>query len=328
MQSSRLKERILRHPWAWAVYLLIDNLDHHHAPTVAGAIAFDAFLSLVPLAALAGYILGYLHETGGILLTPFIKAAPRPVRPLVADALSRLADTSAALAPVSIIAFLWVSSAGLSTAMYVFETMFHSPPRPWWWRRLIAIASVLGAVAAVAIITTTSIMLGTALGSIGATIIATVVPPISLVGMLCAFFRIAIRGPRPLRRRLLPGAMTTLVLWGLSSALFSFYVSTLSRYTTLYGGLAAVAIFLFWLWLLALAMLVGGEVNAQLEGVRSDMPPSMRPPPSLEQHLINIKVPPPSAALREEEPPKPKAPEPKPREAKDPQETTLKSPGT
>ena len=31
-----------------------------------------------------------------------------------------------------------------------------------------------------------------------------------------------------------------------------------------------MAIFLFWLWLLALSLLVGGEVNAQLEGVRDE----------------------------------------------------------
>jgi membrane protein len=68
----------------------------------------------------------------------------------------------------------------------------------------------------------------------------------------------------------------TMVLWVLASALFSMYVATLSRYATLYGSLAAVAIFLFWLWLLALSLLVGGEVNAQLEGVRDDTPASVR----------------------------------------------------
>jgi membrane protein len=77
----------------------------------------------------------------------------------------------------------------------------------------------------------------------------------------------------PGRRRLAPGVAVTVVLWTLVSGLFSFYVSTLSRYATLYGGLAAVAIFLFWLWLLSLALLVGGEVNAQLDGLRDPPPP-------------------------------------------------------
>jgi membrane protein len=88
--------------------------------------------------------------------------------------------------------------------------------------------------------------------------------------MLSAFFRVAIRTDHVFRRRrVLPGVLVTVVLWAGLSALFSFYVTTLARYATLYGGLAAVAIFLFWLWLLALALLVGGEVNAQLDGVRA-----------------------------------------------------------
>ena len=59
----------------------------------------------------------------------------------------------------------------------------------------------------------------------------------------------------------------TVILWGASSWLFSTYVRTLARYATLYGSLAAVAIVLFWLWLLSLAVLIGGAVNAELSGL-------------------------------------------------------------
>src|SRR5262245_740149 len=149
MVVQGLRNRILQNRVARAVYLLIDNLDRHHASLAASAMAFDAFLSLVPLAAFAGFVLGHLHETGDLVLGPIIKAAPAPARSLVDEAFIRLSnDASIALAPVSLVAFLWVSSAGISTAMSVFEAIFHSPERPWWWRRLIAMACVLGAVAA------------------------------------------------------------------------------------------------------------------------------------------------------------------------------------
>lgn len=71
-----------------------------------------------------------------------------------------------------------------------------------------------------------------------------------------------------MRRRLLPGGVVTVALWAAASAGFSYYVARFARYATFYGSLATVAIVLFWLWLLSLALLVGGEVNAQLEGVR------------------------------------------------------------
>jgi membrane protein len=66
-----------------------------------------------------------------------------------------------------------------------------------------------------------------------------------------------------------PGAVLTVALWSVVSALFSVYVARLARYATFYGSLATAAIFLFWLWLLALALFVGGELNARLERERA-----------------------------------------------------------
>src|SRR5262245_52213802 len=134
MVAERLVDGILKTRVGRAIYGLVDNLDRHHATLAASAMAFDAFLSLVPLAAFAGFILGRLHETGDLVLSPLLKTAPPPVKALVEEAFIRLHDNnSAVLAPVSLGAFLWVSSAGLSTAMSVFEAVFHSPPRPWWF---------------------------------------------------------------------------------------------------------------------------------------------------------------------------------------------------
>ena len=51
----------------------------------------------------------------------------------------------------------------------------------------------------------------------------------------------------------------------MASALFSFYVSHFGSYDATYGALAAPVILLLWLWLSALAMLVGAEIDAELE---------------------------------------------------------------
>ena len=267
---ARLKHLIFGTRAGMALFLLVDTLDRHHAPTAASAIAFDAFLSLVPLAAFAGWVLHLVHQSGEVVLGPILRAAPTEVADLVEAAVVRFSTSSGAvIAPVSIAAFLWTTSAVLSTAMYVFENAYRSPPRTWWWRRGIAILCVLASIA---------IMAFTAVLAVGATVIspilgvaaAVVLPVLTVIGMLLAFFRIAVRRDHVYRRRrALPGVLVTLVLWTIVTVLLSYYVSTLSRYATLYGGLAAVAIFLFWLWLLALALLVGGEVNAQLDGLRS-----------------------------------------------------------
>jgi len=57
-------------------------------------------------------------------------------------------------------------------------------------------------------------------------------------------------------------------VWLVISSVFGLYVKSLAEYAVFYGSLAAVAVLLVWLWLTSLAILVGAELNAQLEGLR------------------------------------------------------------
>ena len=58
--------------------------------------------------------------------------------------------------------------------------------------------------------------------------------------------------------------MATL-LWVVASALFSLYVTKFGGYDKTYGSLGAVVIFLLWLFLTAYVVLVGAEMNAEME---------------------------------------------------------------
>ncbi|HEY0644159.1 MAG TPA: YihY/virulence factor BrkB family protein, partial [Nocardioides sp.] len=61
------------------------------------------------------------------------------------------------------------------------------------------------------------------------------------------------------------GAAVAIVIWILASALFGFYVANFSSYDKTYGSLAGVVVFLLWLWITNLALLFGGELDAELE---------------------------------------------------------------
>jgi membrane protein len=63
----------------------------------------------------------------------------------------------------------------------------------------------------------------------------------------------------------LPGALLAALLWGLASAVFSWYVSKLGDYTAAYGSLATVIVFMTWLWISAAVVLLGAEFNSELE---------------------------------------------------------------
>jgi membrane protein len=61
------------------------------------------------------------------------------------------------------------------------------------------------------------------------------------------------------------GAGGATVAWLIVSALFSVYVSNFGNYNETYGSLSAVVVLMMWLYLTAFLMLIGAEVNAELE---------------------------------------------------------------
>jgi len=264
---THARARVVR--LAHGVRVLVRSLRRHDAFVAASAIAFDAFMSLIPILAMVGYLVHRTHEPGGLLIAPFLDAAPPPIREIADLEFLRLSEGgAAALAPVSVAGFLWLSSAGVSTAMGVFERMFVAPPRPWIHRRAVALVCVLFVLSALFVAGAVIVFVVDLFGALAAAVLSVVLPPVVVVATLSAFYRLAVRRPAGMRRRAIPGALTTLFLWTALSAGFSVYVSDFERFSTFYGSLATVAIFLLWLWLLAIALLIGGEVNAILEGVR------------------------------------------------------------
>ena len=65
-----------------------------------------------------------------------------------------------------------------------------------------------------------------------------------------------------------PGALLAVVGWVIASVLFAFYVSNFGSYNKTYGALAGPIVFLLWLWISNIFILLGAELNAELERSR------------------------------------------------------------
>lgn len=63
----------------------------------------------------------------------------------------------------------------------------------------------------------------------------------------------------------MPGAFAGVALWLTASAAFSEYLANFKSFNVTYGSFAAAIILLVWLWLTNLALLLGAEINAQIE---------------------------------------------------------------
>lgn len=319
-KDAPLRKRLVRTVWR-----LGHGLYLHDALLAAPAMAFHFFLSLLPLLAFAGYVVGLIARRRGIdaVLAPLLDNLPSAAEKVVKEEVVRLAGGGAsALGPVAAISFLWIASGGIHGLMDAIENVVGAPARAWWKKRLVAAAWVL---ASLIVVATSAFALvewdalahapeqqvrspsGTPssasvsrvhvpsiprvptlegpvnshprietarrrrlriVRSTGERLLALSLSVLMTTATLAAFYRVSIGRAGQSVHRVLPGAVIAVIFWLVVSWLFGFYVSTLADYAAFYGSLAAVAVLLVWLWLTSLAILIGAEFNAQLEGRR------------------------------------------------------------
>jgi membrane protein len=102
-----------------------------------------------------------------------------------------------------------------------------------------------------------------------------------IVSQVIAFmYWVAPNVKHPGYRWISPGGVLAVILWILASAAFAFYVSNFGNYNKTYGSLAAVIIFFIWLWITNVVILLGAELNAEIERgrqIEAGHPPEQEP---------------------------------------------------
>jgi membrane protein len=253
-----------------AVIGLFRRAYHDEITDTAGTMAFDLFLGLVPLVALLGFLAGILADSGAAvdLDTRLLDLAPGPAAELAHAQYLRLAHASSALAPLSLIGFVWISSGAAHSAMFRTRRILGLDDRGYFYTRFLAILFTLGAFV-LTVASSIAIVTIHRLGALSVFSIDVARSLDSLVGVttigatllgVSALYRLA-AGHSGRDRRVLPGAIVAVILFGFVSWAFSGYVAHIARYAAFYGGLAAVAMMLFWLYLTSLALMFGAEVN-------------------------------------------------------------------
>ncbi|MFC6585312.1 YihY/virulence factor BrkB family protein [Sulfitobacter aestuariivivens] len=62
-----------------------------------------------------------------------------------------------------------------------------------------------------------------------------------------------------------PGAVLACLVWGIGSAGFAFYVGNFGSYNETFGAMAGIIVLLMWMWLSAFIIMLGAEINAEIE---------------------------------------------------------------
>lgn len=278
---------------------VVRGLFVHHAFDHAATMAFYFFLGTIPLLVFVSLLVGRVVQREGIeeLTAPLYRAMPSAASHLLRGELADMAEANAgSIAPISIAGFLWLTTNAVHNLMDIFELLVGAKPRPWWRQRFIALGWVVGMIIAITITAWVLFEIHGAATDLSARHLPTLLQrgsdfltrgwqrfgvmsvfvAMCLVG-LAIFYRTSVKHPPGVARKVWTGTFVALLLWALVSWAFGTYVQRIAHYAVFYGSLATVAVILLWLYLTSLALVVGAEVNAVLEGMRDEAAPAPTP---------------------------------------------------
>jgi membrane protein len=247
---------------------------------LAAGVAFFGLLALVPALVALVSVYGLVADPSRVdeQVEDVLGAAPSEVRDLVTSQLSSITDDAGGAlglaAAISLIVALWSASSGVKNLIAAINAAYdEDETRGFVKLRSVSLAFTLGAIvflvaSFILIAVLPSVLADTGLGTAGRILAGVLRWVVLLVGMLMALAVLYRYGPdrdNPTWSWVSPGAIMATVLWLIGSALFAFYTANFGKYNETYGSLGAVVVVMLWLYISALAVILGAELNAELE---------------------------------------------------------------
>lgn len=249
----------------------------------AAELSYYFLLALFPflifLTSIIGLVLGSGTGTRHALFDYLGRIMPPSAFQLISNTMYEVSEsTGSGKLSFGILAALWAASNGLGAITESLNTAYDlEETRPWWKQRLTAI----GLTIALSIFIIVALVLVVAGGRIAEWLAAhygfgPVFPlawkiiqwPAVLACMTFAFALIYYVAPDFRKQSwqwLTPGSVIGVVLWLLVSLGFRVYLHYFNSYNATYGSLGAVIILMLWLYFTGAAVLIGGEVNSEIE---------------------------------------------------------------
>jgi membrane protein len=186
-------------------------------------------------------------------------------------------STSASLGwgvALGILVALWSAGAGVRALISALNIAYDEDEKRGFIKLyavgfLLTVCLIVGAVLALIVIVAVPVALQfLPLGGLSSTLISVltwlVMAAIVVFGLGVLYGYGPSRSPAQLRW-ISWGAIAAAILWLLASLLFQVYVANFANYTATYGSLGAVIALLMWLWVSAFVVLLGAELNAEME---------------------------------------------------------------
>lgn len=286
--------QLSRRSWLEIGKRVIKEFSADRVTSVAGGVTFFALLALFPAITALVSIYGMVADPATIAdhLSLLENILPQSALDLISGQVIAIASapkTSLSIAGiVALLVALWSANGGMKALIEALNiAWFETEKRGFIKLNLVSLtltlSAIVGVILMIALVAVLPVLLNTILaGSRIEGILSWLRWPI-LAGMLILGLAVIYRfGPSkedPTWQWISPGAVVATLGLLVASILFSWYAANFANYNETYGSLGAAVATMMWLWIAAIVVLMGAEVNSEVERqikIENGVPPKSR----------------------------------------------------
>jgi len=279
-REASTPEQIPPRGWKDILWRVLWSISEDRILSTSGGVAFFALLALFPGIAAIASLYGLFADTSTIRdhLTVLAGILPFSILQLVADQILVVAkqenDTLGTAFIIGFIIALVSANSGIAALFDALNVVYDEREkrgivRFYTMTFLFTLAAIVFVnVAIIGVIVLPLVLKFLGLANQTEWLVRLLRWPILLVTVGVSLGFVYRYGPsrRDARWRWVTwGSVVAAILWIAASMLFSWYVTTFDSYNRAYGSLGAAIGFMVWLWISAVIVLLGGELNAEME---------------------------------------------------------------
>lgn len=254
----------------------------HHAGAYAAQAAYFFVLSLIPIILLLLTMVQFTPVTQQDVMEAVTQVFPRTVEGLIVSIVGQVYAQSSTVIPITIIVALWSAGKGVLSMTSGLNLIYeNTETRNYLYLRVRASFYTVIFLLAIVLSLTLSVF-GNSISIFvyrHAPVLTKVMDLIIRIRTLLTLVVLTlfwdlvykylpnrINLSKTTMKQQLPGAVFTSCGWLMLSFVFSVYLDIFTGFTSMYGSLTTIILIMLWLYFCMYVILLGGELNALLEG--------------------------------------------------------------
>jgi membrane protein len=261
----------------WRVY---GNIGEHRILALAAGMTYYSLLAIFPAIAALVAVYGIFADPGSIAkhLDDVAGFVPGGAADVAREQLTRVATkgdkTLGFTFAIGLVVSLWSANAAMKSLFDTLNIVYGEQEKRGFMKlNAISLGFTVGGIVFVLAALGAVVVIPVVLQYLGLSAAADLLVRIgrwpalfvALAIALACIYRFGPSRQAPRWTWITCGSATATILWLAASALFSFYAANFGTFNATYGSLGAVIGFMTWLWISAIVILLGAELNAEME---------------------------------------------------------------